>query len=70
MAQCEATYEVIKPYYDQELAMWEAECAADRARLKEKEPLIMANPLLAKFYREFILKETPAPAGSEAINEL
>ncbi|MGA3145832.1 MAG: hypothetical protein ABSF10_22765 [Verrucomicrobiota bacterium] len=44
----------------------EAAVAADRAWLKEKEPLILADPLLAKFYREFILKEKPAPGGTEA----
>jgi hypothetical protein len=38
----------------------EAADAADRAWLKEKEPLILADPVLAKFYCELILKENCA----------
>jgi hypothetical protein len=62
----EAAYTALKPYRQKQLAEMEAAVAADRAWLKEKEPLILADPLLAKFYREFILKEKPAPGGTEA----
>ena len=67
--KCEALYWKLKPFREAELAEAEAALAQSHAELKQLEPKILADPLLARFYRELILKEKPAPVGSEtAIN--
>lgn len=46
----ETAYATLRPYRVQELAKLEATAAEDRAWLQEREPLIMADPVLRQLY--------------------
>ena|SRR5208337_4746276 len=46
----EAAYNALKPYRQKQLAEMEEALAADRAWLQEREPLILADPILRQLY--------------------
>jgi hypothetical protein len=56
----ETAYTAIKPYREKQLAETEAAIAADRAWLKEREPLILANPVLRTMYESLTKRDAPA----------
>ena len=65
MNRCEAIYWQLKPFREAEIAEAEAGMAEDLARLKEKEPLILAYPDTRDLY-EFLLSRRAAAAAAEA----
>ena len=62
-ATVEAAYASIKPYRDQELTEMEAASAENRAWLKEREHLILADPRMRSMYELLEGHQKPTASG-------